>query len=176
MRPVRVEMRKWPDSPHWEFDSDFLGSDAHGHWLGLRRGTVMTRPRRRLVVAEDNVTVVPRSDWWVASYYGVGDPGRPFDTYVDVTTTAQWVGADRVRMIDLDLDVIKGPSGRVFVDDEDEFAEHRISLGYPEPVVRAALATCERMLAAVRAGSPPFDDATSAGWLARFRERLAAQR
>ena len=38
-RTVRVRTRKWPDSPHWEFDAVRLGVDALGHWVGVPRGT-----------------------------------------------------------------------------------------------------------------------------------------
>ena len=43
-----------------------------------------------------------------------------------------------LRAIDLDLDVLRVPSGRVWVDDEDEFAEHRLSFGYPPELVTPA--------------------------------------
>ena len=49
-----------------------------------------------------------------------------------------------------------GP-GEVFVDDEDEFAEHQVAFGYPAHVIEAAQASCDELLAAVRAGLPPYD-------------------
>ncbi|WP_180935649.1 DUF402 domain-containing protein [Nocardioides ungokensis] len=36
-----------------------------------------------------------------------------------------------LRAVDLDLDVVRGRTGRVWIDDEDEFAEHRVRFGYP---------------------------------------------
>ena len=45
---------------------------------------------------------------------------------------------------DLDLDVIRTGDGTVFVDDEDEFAEHRVSLAYPERWVDQARVTAAR--------------------------------
>ena len=41
---ARVAMTKWVDRPHWEFDATYLGSDAHGDWLGIPAGTAMARP------------------------------------------------------------------------------------------------------------------------------------
>lgn len=166
-RAIRCEMRKWPDSPHWEFDCTWLGADGTGQWLGLRSGTWMSRPGAGMHASADHVVLVPHDDWWVATFYD-DDPDRPFDTYVDITTPATWEG-DVVRAVDLDLDVIRGTTGRTWVDDEDEFAAHRASLGYPDDVVSAALASCERVLPAVTADDPPYTRVTAAGWIAKLR-------
>ena len=48
-------------------------------------------------------------------------------------------------------------AGEVFVDDEDEFAEHRATYGYPADVVASCAAHLRRAVAAVRAGLPPYD-------------------
>ena len=58
-------------------------------------------------------------------------------------------------------------AGEVFVDDEDEFAEHRVAFGYPDDVVAAAQGTCDELVAAVRAGLPPYDG-THLRWLTRL--------
>jgi hypothetical protein len=171
MRTVRIECRKWPDDPHWEFDAVRLGSDVHGVWCGIATGTVIARPGITMTAAADHVTLAPYDDWWLGTFYG-DDPQRPFDAYVDIATPSVWHGEDRMRAVDLDLDVIRGTTGRVWVDDEDEFAEHRVSLAYPEDIVAGAVASCRRVEAAVRDGEPPFDPVTARGWLARFREHL----
>ena len=59
--------------------------------------------------------------------------------YVDVATPAVWDGAV-LRSIDLDLDVIRRQDGTVLLDDEDEFATHRVAYGYPAEVIELALA------------------------------------
>ena len=80
---------------------------------------------------------------------------RPFDTYVDIATPAVWHGEDLVRAVDLDLDVIQGTTGRIWVDDEDEFAAHRVALGYPDEVTEQAVTSCQEVLTARhRAGGP----------------------
>nr|WP_246284443.1 DUF402 domain-containing protein [Nocardioides perillae] len=94
-------------------------------------------------------------------------PAGPVEVYVDVTTPPTWEldgAVPVVRAVDLDLDVVRGSTGRVWVDDEDEFAEHRVTLGYPDHLVAAALASCARVEAAVRAGDPPYDGSHGA-WL-----------
>jgi uncharacterized protein len=170
LRPVRVECRKWPDDPHWEFDGVRLGVDGHGTWIGIAEGTLLASPSRAFHAAADHVTLVPHDAWWLATFYG-SDPRRPFDVYVDVATPAVWHGDQLVRAVDLDLDVIRGTTGRVWVDDEDEFADHRVRLGYPREVVDAALASSEHLLGEVASARPPFDGAHTE-WLARLRRHL----
>src|SRR3954453_5228395 len=126
----------------------------------------MASATRSLAAAADHVTLAPYDEWYLATFYG-DDPQRPCDVYVDIATPAVWYdGESRLRAVDLDLDVIRGVTGRVWVDDEDEFAEHRVSLGYPADLVRGAMASCELVLAAVASGSAPFDGAAHA-WLDR---------
>ncbi len=168
---VRVAMTKWGDRPHWEFDGTVLGHDEHGTWIGIPAGTPHARPGAVFVSEADTVTLVPAGGAWsLASFHA---PGTWCRTYVDVATPAVWDTTDDVpvlRAVDLDLDVVRGERGRVWVDDEDEFAAHRVSLGYPAEVVTAAERSAEAVLAAVVGRTPPYDDATSAAWL----DRLAA--
>lgn len=166
-RVVRLRTRKWPDSPHWEYDAQWLGADATGQWIGLPVGTWLSRPGAGFHATAAHVVLVPHDAWWVATFYGYDDQ-RPVDTYVDITTPSTWSG-DVVDCVDLDLDVIRGTSGRVWVDDEDEFAQHRRTLGYPAEVVQNAVASCEEVLAAVEADRPPFDRATALGWVAKLQ-------
>ncbi|MCW2780959.1 MAG: hypothetical protein JWR35_1408 [Marmoricola sp.] len=168
-RTIRVQTRKWPDDPHWEFDAIRLGVDGHGHWVGLLKGTWLSRPGAGFHAQCDQVVLIPYDEWWVATFYG-DDDDRPVDIYVDIATPAQWdEPSGVVKAVDLDLDVIRGPSGRVWVDDEDEFADHQVQLGYPTDVIDAAMQSCETVLAAVTDRATPFDETTSAGWLARLR-------
>ena len=166
-RPVRVECRKWPDAPHWEFDGIRLGVDAHGTWIGITEGTLLASPVRAFHAAADHVTLVPHDAWFLGTFYGE-DARRPFDTYVDIATPAIWHDDGLVRAVDLDLDVIQGTTGRVWIDDEDEFAAHRVALGYPDDVTEQAIASCRHVLAALTGREPPFDGVHQ-GWLARLR-------
>ena len=165
-RIVHVQTRKWPDRPHWEYDATHLGVDGFGHWVGVAKGQWLSRPGAGFHAHCDQVVLLPHDDWWVATFYG-DDAERPVDTYVDIATPATWAG-DLVHSVDLDLDVVRGVTGRIWVDDEDEFAGHRASLGYPDDVVEQALAACDRVREAVIAEKPPFDR-TPRDWLARFR-------
>jgi protein associated with RNAse G/E len=59
-------------------------------------------------------------------------------------------------MVDLDLDVILRADGNLILDDEDEFDEHRVALGYPDDVVRLARDSSREVLDAIALGVEPF--------------------
>jgi hypothetical protein len=165
-------MTKWGDRPHWEFDATYLGSDEHGDWLGIPAGTAMDRPGAHYVAPTNQVGLVPPPGsevdrGWLATFHDVGGPVR---VYVDITSPPVWDGRV-VRAVDLDLDVVRGNSGGTWVEDEDEFAEHRLAFGYPEAVARGALAACERVLAQLTDGSAPYDG-SAAAWLGRLAGML----
>lgn len=162
--PVRVAMSKWGDRPHWEFDAVLLGGDEHGDWLGMPAGTPHARPGMAFDSEVDSVTLAPRGGPWCATFHR---PGIWVDTYVDMSTPPVWDGPV-LRAVDLDLDVIRGSDGRVWVDDEDEFAEHRVAYGYPPEVVLMAEASRDTVLGAVRRRQAPFDGATGDAWLDRL--------
>ncbi|MDN5895965.1 MAG: DUF402 domain-containing protein [Nocardioides sp.] len=156
--PVEIVMTKWPDLPHWVYPGRYLGSDLHGDWIGIPRGTRMKRPGADYEAKYDQVCLVPAPGpdeirGWCAAFHGAGGP---VDVYVDIATPPVWEGTT-VHAVDLDLDVVRGTSGRVWVDDEDEFAEHRVSLGYPQEVVDLAVRSCDHVHSAVAARAMPFD-------------------
>lgn len=174
---IRVETTKWGDRPHWRFDGLWLGEDEYGAWLGFPAGTHHARPGFAFDSEVDSVTLVPRGAWHLATFQR---PGIWCDLYIDVSTPAEWDG-DVLRSIDLDLDVIRmsavpprpsplapqnlsaGP-GELFVDDEDEFADHQVAFGYPAEVIAAARRSCDEVFAAVRTGAAPYDG-THRRWL-----------
>ena len=168
---VRVVMTKWGERPHWEFDCLVLGSDDHGDWLGVRAGTHMSRPAAEYVAPVDQVVLAPVAgeDWlrgWVATFHA---QHGSVHTYVDMTTPPLWDGPV-LRCVDLDLDVVRGTTGRVWIDDEDEFAEHRVAFGYPEEVAALAMTTVDRIHRAVSEEQPPFDGVAQA-WLSVLADR-----
>jgi predicted RNA-binding protein associated with RNAse of E/G family len=153
--PLRVVATKWGDQPHWEFDAVWLGTDAHGTWAGVPLGTEITRPGARVVTDQLQVVLFPPDAGYVATFYA--DAGQmPCRVYVDITTVPVF-SPGRVTSVDLDLDVILGLAGRVWVDDEDEFADHRVRWNYPAAVVDEAVATCSAAEAALTARRAPFD-------------------
>jgi hypothetical protein len=177
---IRCEMTKWGDRPHWQFTGVFLGEDEHGQWIGVEAGTHHHRPGHEFHSAVDSVTLVHPDRWHLPTFQA---HGIWCDLYVDMTTPPAWDGRV-LKAVDLDLDVIRLPDplpplgtapwqtppagpGEAFVDDEDEFAEHQVAFGYPAHVVEAAQASCDQVLAAVRAGAAPYDGAHTR-WLAEL--------
>ncbi|MFD8566781.1 DUF402 domain-containing protein [Streptomyces sp. NPDC059639] len=68
-----------------------------------------------------------------------------------------WSHKGEVAVVDLDLDVCRiRQDGSVFVDDEDEFANHQRQYGYPRDVITHAESTAEWLSAALRDGTEPF--------------------
>lgn len=171
MRDVRVVFRKWNHRPHWEFDAIWLGEDEHGTWLGGPPGTRMSRPGADFDSPLGFVVLVPEKDAFVSTFYAQNSTSLPegwVEVYVDITSAASWVG-QTVSMVDLDLDVVRGRTGRVWVDDEDEFAVHRVKFGYPSEVVDLASSTCQRVLDAMTSRRAPYDGVVGPAWLRRLR-------
>lgn len=174
--PVRIEMEKWGSRRHWHIPGRWLGADEHGDWVGFPVGSEFDRPGVRSVTTNLQVGLVPHADpadgenWWLGTFHGPG--GRlGVAVYVDIATPPVWDGGV-VRTVDLDLDVIRRADGEVYVDDEDEFAEHQVSLGYPADVVAAARRSCDEVLAAVTSRRPPYDG-SHRPWLDLLRELTA---
>jgi uncharacterized protein len=169
---VRCVLSKWGGRPHWEFDAVLLGSDDHGDWLGIEAGTVMVRPGVEYVAPVPQVGLSPAAGpdedrGWLATFHA---RGGQVQVYVDMTTPPLWDGPN-LTAVDLDLDVVRGNSGRVWVDDEDEFAEHRARFGYPDDVARLAMTSCDRVRAAMLAREAPYDGTTHLPWLERLATR-----
>ena len=151
-------MSKWGGRPHWEFGAVLLGSDHHGHWLGVPAGTRHARPGAEFVSDVPTVTLAPHQGWFLATWHGAGHAWC--DTYVDITTPgALDASGDAfiLRAVDLDLDVVRDVDGRVWIDDEDEFEEHRTTYAYPDEVVSAARRACADVHAVMLSAANPFD-------------------
>ena len=116
--PVRIEMEKWGDLPHWQIPGHWLGSDEHGDWIGIPRGTPMSWPGMHVVSQNDQVGLVPPADvpeterWWVSTFHGPGG-SLPVAVYVDIATPPVWDGST-LRTVDLDLDVVRNDTGGVW--------------------------------------------------------------
>ncbi len=169
---VRIDFRKWPDVVHWQFEMERLGEDEHGTWLWSPPGTEFRRgdepPKQARFL---NIKLITHDHWWTAIWND-----RSTDhvrLYVDIATPARWNGS-RVTMIDLDLDVGLHPDGSIEIFDEDEFAEHQITLGYPPDLVDRARAATAAVYLDIERGRPPFDG-TADQWMLQARE-VAAER
>jgi uncharacterized protein len=167
---VLVRFTKWGGAAHWTMYGHRLGEDRYGVWVAAPIGTQLTKPGSQFVAARHHAMLFPRDLPCTAAFYLPlpGDDGEQIATYVDITTIPVWHDS-QVTMVDLDLDVILFGDGTVKVDDEDEFAQHQVSLGYPADVVRLATDSCAARLSEVREGQEPYGD-VGAAWLRRVVE------
>jgi uncharacterized protein len=151
MHNVRVVYRKYDGRLHWHQWMRYLGEDPYGVWLGAPAGSVSQRGDEPEITQDHaHVQLFPRDRWFTAI---LNDEPRSTEIYCDITTPVTF-SDDEVTMIDLDLDVIKKRDGTVFVDDEDEFAEHQVLFGYPQDVIDAARASCDWLVTAVATEEP----------------------
>lgn len=155
---TRLQFGKYNGDEHWGYDLDVLGRDAHGLWLGGRKGTPLTKPGTTVPAHDDFVVLVPgEDDWWVATFNRTpGGSSRTIEVYVDITTPTT-VNQGEAFTLDLDLDVIRRSTGDVEIDDEDEFEQHSREMGYPSRLIAAAREAAETVRRKVEQRQAPFD-------------------
>ncbi|MCT2543038.1 MULTISPECIES: DUF402 domain-containing protein [Streptomyces] len=164
---VLISVHKYDGSPHRRHCMGRLGEDEHGVWLGAPVGTVCSTGTEgaTYTTREARVMLIPRDAWWTGLFQAA--PAR-LDAYCDVTTPPRWLHPGEVTMIDLDLDVCRTrDGGTVFVDDEDEFADHQVRYSYPSDVIARATTTAEQLRAALTGDVEPFGSCRRS-WLARM--------
>lgn len=153
--------RKWDGSEHWQHECAYLGADEWGDWFGQLPGWRSARPGRDLLLNAACLTLLPAdSREWV--YTCNAEPSRT-RVYIDIAWDAEWAGVEPTA-IDMDLDVVRRRGEDTFVDDRDEWDEHRALFGYPSDVQTALEETTLRLEREVTAWAAPFDDATAAHW------------
>jgi uncharacterized protein len=147
----------------------YLGSDEWGDWFGQRAGWRSHRPGRDFLADAPNVTLLPPSGEYAMTVNR--DHPRGTRIYIDIAWDAGWSDDGVPVGIDMDLDVVLAYDERgLFIDDRDEWDEHRVHYGYPLDVVERLEALAVDLEARVGRREPPFDDATPDAWL----DRLAA--
>jgi hypothetical protein len=150
---VRVVYTKYDGSAHRDYPARRLDEDDLGIWVGVPRGTKSVYHGRPSVEQIPFVLLIPHHAWWTGMF---NPPPRTSEVYCDITTPARWEG-DTVHIVDLDLDVVRRrDSGLVELRDEDEFAVHRESFGYPADLVHEAHAAARKLLVALGDGTEPF--------------------
>jgi protein associated with RNAse G/E len=151
---VHIDFQKWDGRRHWQFAMLRLGEDDHGLWLWSPAGTEMQRGHEPVRHSKGiNVKLIPENKWWTAIWSWQGN----IDLYIDIITPASWNGST-VTMVDIDLDVMRMPDGRVEIADEDEFEQHQVDMDYPQRLIDTARATTARLALAVEARHEPFGD------------------
>ncbi|MGO4680877.1 hypothetical protein [Microbacterium sp. 2MCAF23] len=175
---IVFQWRKWDGSPHWRHECVYLGADEWGDWVGQPAGWGSERPGRTFTAAAPNVTLVPPSGDYALTVNR--DHPKGMRIYIDLAwdVHAEPAGGPQAGEapvlftgIDMDLDVVRVDGERgTWIDDEDEWDEHRVQYGYPADVQRHLEALAADLAERVRAQLPPFDDASADVWLDRLAE------
>ncbi len=162
---VVARNRKYDGSAHWVVPGHYLGADEFGHWVFQGTHEFISRPGAALYTESDAVMLIPHAGDWVATFFDDAHPGG-VQIYIDLAIELAW---HRIRphviefhMIDMDLDVIRAAGRGLYIDDEDEYAQHRIEFGYPSALCERIEAACHDLRAAVAAANAPFDGRAAA--------------
>lgn len=168
---VVARNRKWNGKAHWVVPGRYLGEDRHGWWIFQGTNEFCSRPGAAFYTRSDAVLLVPRSGDWVATFYDDAHPNG-VRVYVDLAVAHEWTdirpAVTEFHVIDMDLDVIRMAGRGVFIDDQDEFAEHRIAMNYPVRLVDDIQAAADELYQAVKAQHAPFDG-TDVEWFTKGR-------
>jgi uncharacterized protein len=168
---VVARNRKWNGKAHWVVPGRYLGEDRHGWWIFQGTNEFCSRPGAAFYTRSDAVLLVPREGDWVATFYDDAHPGG-VRIYIDLAVAHEWhrirPGVTEFHVIDMDLDVVRTAGRGVFIDDEDEFAEHRVSMDYPAALVETLEACADQLYQAVEAQQAPFDG-TDVEWFTKGR-------
>jgi uncharacterized protein len=162
--------RKWDGSPHWVHECVYLGADGWGDWFGQPEGWRSFRPGRDFTAAHPNVTLLPPGGEWALTHNA---PPARVRVYIDLAWDARWSDDGVPSGIDMDLDVVEAADRGIWVDDRDEWDEHRVHYGYPLDIVQRLETVALDLEARVTRRDAPFDDATTAHWLAVLAEQRA---
>jgi hypothetical protein len=168
---VVARNRKWNGKAHWVVPGRYLGEDRHGWWIFQGTNEFCSRPGAAFYTSSDAVLLVPRSGDWVATFYDDAHPNG-VRVYVDLAVAHEWTdirpAVTEFHVIDMDLDVIRMAGRGVFIDDQDEFAEHRVAMNYPDRLVDDIQAAADELYQAVKAQHAPFDG-TDVEWFTKGR-------
>lgn len=176
--PHRTAVKlKYPDRPGMRWTEEVLGEDASGEWTVVPAGSPVHLSRGRVIeFGSDQLFCYPRDGWWVAHFWGpelsimVNHPDGSIERqvkshpcYVDISTPPVRT-REGISFVDLILDVVADESDGIAVLDENELPTANL----PDDYLRQAQDARRKVVAAMRAGAPPFDDSPS-----RWRRGIA---
>jgi hypothetical protein len=136
-------------------EGEIVEADPHLRQVTLRRGEFKGRMAydglgTRKDYGDYAITVVQEREWFYKHTY-FRRHGELIGTYYNINTCVEFY-PDRIRYVDLEVDVVAWPDGRAEITDEDELRE-RCERGYIAPELKdRAMGTAHRILAAVQAG------------------------
>lgn len=155
---VRVVKRKWDGTVSAVNTAYPLAVPGPSTAWIVRAGSRRDRPRKRAieVVARDELWVAVPGEWWVLC--GYTDAARSLTGYkVHAAAPFEAPGSDdEILWVDLDLDFAI-TADEVDLQDEDQFHDHALSMGYPDHIVRGAWSGISTIASRYTNGDWPFD-------------------
>lgn len=166
MTTVLFHWRKYNGREHWLHRTEHLGTDEHGEWFVQRQGVVSSRPGMSYVTETALVLLLPPSGNWVARIFPNGRDDR-MKLYIDLATDAVYHREEgKVTAVDMDLDVIQLDDGHLYLEDEQEFREHTVTMNYPQALVAETKHEASKLLEALETEAEPFGSVADY-WLAQ---------
>lgn len=154
-RPIRVHSTKYDGSLHYEFEAFLLDSIGPLLRCWVPAGTPVVSYHGSGAV-KTGFTALFFTDRWFNVYHQHRPHGRrALEVYVNIGSPATFDGR-RLTWVDLDVDVLLERDG-IVIDDEDEFAAHRVRMRYPEDLVERVMETTGEVTRALTHRSFPFD-------------------
>ncbi len=157
--PIRILSTKFDGSPHYEYWGRLI--DQHGSVIRVvtSEGTP-SRGYRGDGLMRTSMTQLFFTDRWYNVFHNYQPVGRlGMHWYANIGTPARIEG-DTLHWVDLDLDLMDTQVRGLFVDDEDEFAEHQVLMAYPPEVIASAEAGLAELLSLAGERRFPLDHDT----------------
>jgi hypothetical protein len=142
-------------------EGEIIEADPHLRQVTLRRGEFKGRTTYDgLDIPKDYgdyaVTVIGEGEWFYKHTY-FRRHGELIGAYYNINTWVEFY-PDRIRYVDLEVDVVAWPDGRTKITDEDELRE-RCERGYITPELRdRAMETAYRILSVAQASRDTSPD------------------
>lgn len=137
LRRITVNSLKFDGTINRSWNCEFLGVCGERFDLRGEFEATVSHPDLGTIAARTLSYEYFWSDRWY-SVFEFFDPDGSFrNAYFNINQPPSLEG-ENLSYIDLDIDVVVWPDGRVVVLDESEFREHSVLFGYPDEVVDAA--------------------------------------
>ena len=130
---VTLEFRKWDDRVHYHWDAQVLEVFEDRVLVGSKAGTVFHHLSRGKTITLDHDA---RLAFWQGRWFSGGPDLEPhnervLEYYFNIGTPPEFL-ADRIVVIDLELDLKARPDLTLEEFDWDEFFEAKAKFGYPD--------------------------------------------
>lgn len=129
-----------------------------GHWvLHGEPGRILQHLTRQANFCMEKPTL---EFFWNDRWYTVAviwdENGSIYQYYCNIAMPARFYG-DRVRFVDLDLDIVCGADLKPEIIDEEEFVRHARYYGYPTRVIAQCARAIRQLFEAMKEGKYPFN-------------------